>query len=305
VHLVDAELPTRSPNQVVAAIAARQHGVITYAQLLRAGLGRGAIAWRVREGWLHRIHRGVYAVGRAALTAEGRWLAAVLACGDGAVLSHRSAAALWGLRPSRAGVVDVTVPGDVARGRAGIAVHRPAPPTEATVERGIPVTTPARTLLDLAGAVDVTGLRRAVERAEELRIFDLRAVDAVISAHPGRRGRGALLAAVDHARDMRLTRSELERRFLRLCDDHALPRPLVNAQVEGLEVDFHWPDARLVVETDGREHHGTAMAFERDRERDERLVAAGWTVLRFTHRRLVRDPGGVARTVRAVLARRA
>jgi very-short-patch-repair endonuclease len=304
VPLVDAQVVSGSVNRVVAQLAARQHGLVTYEQLLRTGLGRGAIAWRVREGWLHRIHRGVYAVGHAVLTPEGRWLAAVLACGDGAVLSHRSAAALWGLRPSSARTVEVTVQRGGGRRRAGIAVHRPAAPVESAVERRIPVTSPARTLLDLAGVVDFASLRRAVERAEELRLFDLRAIEEVLAAHPGRRGRRALMAAVEHARDVTLTRSELERLFLELCEAHGLPRPLVNVQVEGLEVDFHWPHARLVVEADSRRHHGTAAAFERDRRRDERLVAAGWTVLRVTHRRLVSDAAGVADTLRALLAGR-
>ena len=244
---------------------------MTREQLFALGLTRQAITRRVQAGRLHRLHRGVYAVGHTAVSQHGRWLAAVLSCGPGALLSHRSAAALWGLRPSSAPKIDVTVPRNSGRrSTKTIEVHR-AKRTPRT-HLGIPVTAPTCTLIDLA-ASPCWQLKRGAEIAERRGLLD---------------ARGRRFLAIE-------TRSPLEDAFLALCD--GLPRPLVNARVEGLEVDFHWPHARLVVETDGHEHHGTREAFERDRERDQRLIAAGWTVRRFTHRHLLEEP----ERVRAVL----
>jgi predicted transcriptional regulator of viral defense system len=295
-------MDARDVDRLIAHLAERQYGVVGRRQLLDAGIGRGAIAPRLASGRLFRLHAGVYAVGHRAITARGRWLAAVLACGDGAVLSHRTAAALWGIRPSSSPRIEVTVPTEGGRARPGIVIHRSRAPLEATVHERIPVTTPARTLLDLAGTLDAAGLARAVEQAEVLRLFDLRAIEAALEMHRGRRGAARLRCALDDAR-FELTRSELERRFLRLCERHALPPPLVNALVGGLEVDFHWPALRLIVEMDSLRFHGTRTAFERDRARDAHLLAAGWRVLRFTHRRLAHEPGWIAGTIERVVAR--
>lgn len=230
-------------------------------------------------------------------------MAAVLACGGGAALSHRSAAALWALRPSATARVDVTVSSRGGRKpRAGIAVHRPENlrPEHLTHHDGIPVTTPARTLVDLAAVVDQASLSRAVDRAETLQLFDLKGVRAVLetSQRPGRR---ALVEILDLAAAPAVTRSELEDRFLELCVDERIELPFVNARLGPYEIDFLWPRHRVAVETDGHRHHGTRSAFERDRARDARLVAAGYRVLRFTYRQVMYESAFVAGVLRSVI----
>jgi very-short-patch-repair endonuclease len=209
-------------------------------------------------------------------------MAAVLACGEGAVLSHRSAAALWGIRPWSS-VIEVTVPGGGGRAiRKGLLVHRSRrlAPGEKTREHRIPVTTPARTIADLRAILPPDHLHAAIRRAEFRRLD--------IGYQPGY--------------EPDLTRSELERKFLRLCRRHGLPLPEVNVPIESFLVDFLWPAHSLIVETDGFSHHGTRSAFESDRERDARLRALGYTVIRFTYRRVTKEPRHVASTLRALLA---
>ena len=267
-------------------------------QLMAAGLDRSAIARRVRRGWLHRIHRGVYAVGHLSLGPAGRWHAAVLACGGGAVLSHRSAAAAWDLRPVPGGAIDVTVGPGGRELRSGLRLHRTAlDDSERTSIDGLPVTTPERTLLDLATAVSGPVLERAVEQAEWRRLVDRSELERL--AQSRRPGAPALRAAL--AEPLLVTRSVLERRFLAICRRHRLPAPLVNVVVCGCEVDFFWPDQRLVVETDGGEHHRTRRAFERDRQRDVELQAAGFRPVRFTHRRVTREPSWVGKRLTQLL----
>jgi hypothetical protein len=257
-------------------------------------------------GRLHLLHRGVYAIGCGRVRREGTWLAAVLAGGPGAVLSHRSAAAHWGLVPGDGVRVDVIVPSRNGRARRpGLAMHRPrlAPAEhECTVHEAIPVTTPARTMFDLAAVVTPTTLRKVIERSETLRLFDLRAIEQVIGDHARHPNARRLVRALDLA-DPAPTHEGLERSFLDLCRSHGLPRPEVNVLVAGLEVDFLWRSAGLVVETDGFATHGTRAAFERDRERDALMARIGLRVLRFTDRRVKRAPEDVADTVRAVLRR--
>jgi hypothetical protein len=284
----------------IAALAERQHGVITHRQLLRLGLSRSTIARWVREGWLHRVHRGVYAVGHSKLTREGRYMAAVLACGDGAVLSHFSAAVLWEILPERGPRVDVTVPTAGGRGKHRLViVHRAALTAREVMEmRGIALTKPGRTLVDLADVLPRRTLERALDEAAYLRL-DLEALEP----RPGRRGAGRLAAVLArHTVGSTRTRGELEERMLALCRGAGLPAPEVNGDVMGYEIDFVWREARLVVETDGWEAHGTRAAFERDRRRDAALVAAGWRVVRITWQRLEREPAGVARELRRLLA---
>ena len=291
-------------NERIARLAARQHGVVSARQLLALGLGRGAIEHRLRTGQLHQLHRGIYAVGYRRLTREGHWLAAVLACGDGAVLSHGSAAAHLDLRPWGGGAIDVTVPYRTGRARrAGLRIHRSTslPSEETTVHDAIPVTTLARTLLDLADTTKRSTVQRAVERAEVLRSFDLRAIDATIERHPKRPGSSRLATVLaDYVQD-EPTRSEMENRFLSLCSEHGLPRPRVNPQIGIYTVDFLWPQRRLIVEADSRKHHATRAAFEADRARDAELTVAGYRVVRFTYRQIERDPAAVAATIDRLL----
>jgi hypothetical protein len=290
----------------VAELARRQHGVVARWQLDRLGFGPGAIAYRVRTGRLHRLHVGVYAVGHPLVSVRGRWMAAVLAHGPRAVLSHRSAAALWAIRPSAAHRIDVTVPSGTRGRRPGIRVHRTRrlDPEDRVTADGIPVTAVARTLLDIAEVVPPADLERAIEAAEGLRLFDLRAVDEVIARSNGRRGLGPLRRALTDYRPIQMTRSELERRFLVLCRAVGLPPPATNAIVAGFEVDVVWHHARLIVELDSRGFHDTQAAFERDRVRDAALLLAGYRVLRVTYRRLVHSPQTVLRELRNLLAAR-
>ena len=255
----------------------------------------------MESGRLFTLHPGVYAVGHAALTANGRRMAAVLACGEGAALSHRSAAALWGIRKG-AGQIELTAVRTCAA-RPGILIHRSRhlPPEHVTERDGMPVTTVARTLLDLSDVVRPREVERAVEEAERLRLFDLTAVQAVIDASPGRHGRSTLIAAVRAATAPEPTREELERRFLRFCRTHGIPLPAVNLWVEGFEVDAHWRVAKLIVELDGWEFHRTRAAFERDRRRDAVLQLAGYRVLRVSWRWLEGQPTEVAHTIHSLL----
>jgi len=297
---------TVSVDTLIAEVAESQHGVVSLGQLRRAGLASGAINARARSGRLHRLHTGVFAVGHRRLSREGRWMAAVLALGDGAVLSHVSAAALWGLRASRAAAIHVTVPTNAGLGsRDGIVVHRSLTLGAAEITRhdGIAVTSPARTLVDLAGMLTPGPLERAVERSLALRSFDLHAVQAAIEANPSRPGAKTLAGIVAAVHDEPpLTRSELEALMRDLCDANAIRRPEVNVRVEGSEVDFFWRAERLIVETDGHETHGTRAAFERDRAKDARLTALGYRVVRFTYRQLVYERPLVVATLLALLA---
>jgi very-short-patch-repair endonuclease len=279
-------VPTAPLDVILADLAVRQHGVVSRRQLVAIGFDRGAIERRLANRRLHQLYRGVYDVGHAIVDWRGRYLAAVLACGDEAVLSHRSAAALWGIRPTGAPRIDVTVSRTSGvRSTSAIVVHRPQLAAPVVVRDGVPVTTPGRTLLDLATALPKRQLEKAAEMAEALRL------DVVVDdTHPGARRLRAAMATHDLGHT---TRSGLEDDFLALCDRFEIARPRVNATVEGVEVDFCWPDERLIVETDGR-HHLTRAAFERDRARDAWLLVRGWRVMRFTTRQVRRDAENVA-----------
>jgi very-short-patch-repair endonuclease len=286
----------------IADLAGRQYGVVSRVQLMDLGLGADAIKHRIRAGELHVLHRGVYAVGHTVLKAEGRWLAAVLAGGPGAALSHVSAGALWELRVTQSARIHVTVPGAGGRkGTRGVSVHRTRRPIETTTHRAIPVTTPARTLADLAETVPRRHLEKALEQADILRLLDVTQIDQIAAAHPGRAGPALVRRLVRDHDQHTFTRSDLEDAFLALCRTHALPEPAVNRRVEGLEVDFSWPPQRLIAELDGFRYHGTRAAFERDRARDAALAAAGWRVLRFTDRQVRRDAPTVAGHLKSVL----
>ena len=287
-----------------------QHGVVSLPQLTGFGLLPSAVRERVGSGRLHRIHRGVYAVGYPLLTARGHWMAAVLACGDGSALSDSSAASLWGLREGGGSRIDVTAPRRTARTRAGIRVHwRPSlAAVDVAVCDRIPCTSVARTLLDLASVISPSALEKACDRAEQLRLFDGRAIEELLARVPGARGTRRLrevLSELDPQGPE--TRTEIERLMLALCRTHSLPQPVVNGWIQlngnGFEPDFLWPEAKLIVETDGYKTHRTRKAFEADRRRDQLLAEAGYLTLRFTWRQLTEEPDRVARTIGAVLKR--
>src|SRR5207302_645130 len=267
-----------------------QHGVVAHRQLVELGLGRKAIQYRLAAGRLHRLHLGVYAVGHPRVTGPGRWMAAVLACGDGALLSHRSAGALWGIGSGAGSRVDVTAIGRSRRGHPGITLHqvRGLHPDDRARRDGVPVTSLARTILDLAEVLNRSQLARAFEEAERLQLLDVRAIRRLCERSAGRRGLGPLGNLLsNHMRPLPETRSELERLFVDLCRAAALPPPALNVSVAGFEVDAVWQDRGLVVELDGFAFHRTRAAFERDRARDATLQLAGYRVLRLTARRLV------------------
>jgi len=292
----------------IVALLARQYGIASVGQLEGLGLSRRATRHRVATGRLHRIHQGVYALTQPPLlTREGRWLAAVLACGPDAVLSHRSAAALLQLRPTAPNSVDVITTGRRGRSRPGITVHRGSlDPREVTTIRGIPCTSLARTAVDLADVVDRRSVERFLEQAEIQHRFDLITLQSQLSRHPTRRGVPVVAAILAELVEPRLTRSELEERFLALVREAGLPVPEVNPRLtltDGsvIEVDFLFRSARLIVETDGRATHATRWAFEQDRRRDQLLRLSGFTVIRFTYTQVVNRPGEVCATLARLL----
>jgi hypothetical protein len=293
---------------VIARLAGRQHGLVARAQLLAVGALPRAIDHRVERGRLHLVHRGVYAVGHRVLSPAGGWMAAVLACGEGAVLSHRSAAALWEIRSTSRADVDVTVHRKLRR-RPGIQCHHSdLPPDEVTTLRGIPVTTPARTLLDLAAVLDRRRVERAANEAEIRRLADTLSLEDLVARHPCRVGLPTIRAILEAgAIGAAVTRSELEDRFLVFLEGAGLPRPQVNAALwlreRWIEADCLWRPQRLVVELDGHATHRTAAAYEGDRRRDRALSAAGWRVVRVTWRQLHGEPEALAADLRTLLAR--
>jgi predicted transcriptional regulator of viral defense system len=294
----------------IRELAERQHGVVSLVQLQSVGLTASGVRSRVAAGRLARVHRGVYAFGHGRLTRHGRWMAATLAYGPGAKLSYRSAAGLHGIRPDNRPNTDVTLPSPSARSRPGIDVHTSATlqPADITTVDEIPCTSPARTLLDLTEVLDRRGIERVVDQAELLRIFDLRAVEEVLSRAAGRRRASILRDVLARYKGPTITRRELEERFLALCRSTSLPSPAVNAWIAlddgtAYQADFLWREQRLIVETDGWDAHGTRQAFEHDRRRDRSLCLAGYTVVRFTWRDVLEEPDEVAATVARLLAR--
>ncbi len=290
----------------LAALAARQHGTVSAGQLQAIGYTHAAVGRRVQQGRLHRLYRGVYAVGHAALTLEARQLAAVMACGPDAALSHRSAGLRLGIVRT---AIRIEVSAPRSRGaRKGVTVHRThaLAPADRDIRDGIPITSPARTLVDLADVLNERRLADALHQAEVLRIFDLAAITEALERVPGRSGRHRLTQAIAaYQPDPPLLRNEAEKRFLDLVEAHGLPTPHTNVPLGGFELDFYWADARLAVEVDGGAVHHTQRAFQEDRRRDRELAAMhGIQSLRVTWRDLDR-PAHLAGQLRQTLARRA
>jgi very-short-patch-repair endonuclease len=291
------------PDARAVRIASQQWGVVTWEQLLSCGLSKSTVARRVRAMRLHRIHRAVYAfVPARVLAPEGRWLAAVLACGEWAALSHRSAAALWTILEDWPGHPEVTVPVGGVKIVDGVQLHRSRNlDPHVTRRSGIPVTSLERTLADLADVVPRARLHRAAQQAEFLRRKLGPAGDPWRHAN-GRRGAPALRTLPQLRATVGMTRSELERRVLGLCRRARLPEPECNVVIEGECVDFAWRHAELIVETDGGAAHLTAAAFEADRRRDVNLMVSGWRVARFTWAMVLNEPDRVAARLNELLA---
>ena len=286
----------------VWALARRQHGVVTRAQLLVLGFSAQSIKHRIAKGRLHPVRRGVYAVGRPELTLHGRWLAAVLSCGHTAALSHESAAGLWKIRPVKTARIEVSVQIGQPRRPAGIVVHRRASSPEVTRRDGIPVTTPIFTLVDLATQLDRDQLEAAVNEADKLDLTDPEELRTALDEIPRRPGIALLRELLDR-RTFTLTDSTLERRFLPLVRRAGVSPPLTRQYLNGHRVDFYWPRLGLVVETDGLRYHRTPAQQASDRIRDQAHAAAGLTTLRFTRAQVRFDPEHVIATLSAVVRR--
>jgi very-short-patch-repair endonuclease len=268
------------------------------------GYNADAIQHRIKKGRLHPVHRGVYAVGRPELTRHGTWMAAVLACGPGAVLSHASAAALWEMCQVEGPAIEVSTPGHLFRRRPGLVIHRRQSLTrhERTEHKSIPVTTLTCTLIDLAVCLTSDRLETAINEADRRDLIDPETLRNALEQISPRPGVGALRRTLD-ARTFVLTDSELERRFLRLASRAGLPPPLTQQWVNGFRVDFFWPDLRLIVETDGLRYHRTPAQQTRDRVRDQAHTAAGLTPLRFTHAQVGYEPRQVEEMLATIATR--
>jgi putative AbiEi antitoxin of type IV toxin-antitoxin system/uncharacterized protein DUF559 len=293
----------QASSRLLWSLSARQHGVVTRRQLLEHGLSADAIRHRLAEGRLHPLLRGVYAVGRPQVSREGRWLAAVLACGTGAVLSHSSAAALYAVRETRRSTVEVTVPHLWMPLRPGIRAHRSTLAREDVVVRdGIPVVSPARMLLNQAAALGARQLERDINVADARGLITVDALQSELARFVAQPGVVALRNLLER-HTLVLTDSELERMFLPLTASAGLPAPLTGRRVNGFKVDFCWPGLGLVVETDGLRYHRTPTQQARDLVREQTHRAAGIEPLRFTHHQVAYAQEWVERTLRLVAQR--
>jgi hypothetical protein len=298
-------------HAAIAALALQQHAVFGLDQLVALGLSPRAVQARAAAGRLHRIHRAVYSlVPRELLNREGLWMAAVLACGPEAVLSHRSAAALHELQPAGGTRIDVTVPGRSSRSHGGVTVHRSTTLADRDVTRveNIPCTTVARTQFDLAEVLSRRRVERAFDQAEILELFDLRQLHDQLSRNSRRHGVPVVRAVLEkHYPGSTPTWSDLEEAFLALVREAGLPEPEVNAWVDPgdggppARVDFLWRPQRVIVQTDGHRFHRTRQAFERDRRLDQRLTVAGYRPVRVTWRQVESDRRSITRTLVALV----
>jgi very-short-patch-repair endonuclease len=292
-----ARTDVQAASRAAWALAKRQHWTVAWRQLIALGYTREAIAHRIADGRLYPVWRGVYAVGRRDLSPEGFFMAALLGCGDDAVLSHESAAWLWGILKVRGRVIEVTVPPGKNPRHRGIRVHRRAL-IDSTRHKHIPVTTPTQTLLDIALRSDGTQLERAVNEAVNRDLVDLDELRAAVIGRPGGRRLGSMIDRDTFA----LTDSELEQYFLPIARAAGLPRPQTQAYVNGFRVDFYWPELGLVIEADSLRFHRTPAQQRKDRERDHAHAIAGLTPLRFTHWQIARAPRYVKGVLTAVAA---
>lgn len=295
-------LPRR---RALADMAGRQHGVVSIRQLRSLGFSHASVERSAQSGQLHRLHQGVYAVGHTNLSLQGHCLAAVLASGSGALLSHYSAGWLLGLTKARPIPVHVTTPSP-RKPRGSLRIHHSRTLTEADrlLEQRVPVTSAARTALDLAACVRFRSLRRLIQRAEELGSFDLAAFCSVIARNRSHRGAVPLRRALDTYEPPRFTRSDLERFFVELVEGAGFPAPATNFVEAGYELDVYWPELRFAVEVDVFETHGTRDSFESDRLRQEDLKLAGIELVRVTGRRLESEPEQVLERTGRLLAQR-
>jgi Protein of unknown function (DUF559) len=296
----------REATAAIRALAERQHGVVAHRQLLELGAARNMVLGRHQAGLLIPLHQGIYAVGHQRLTREGRWMAAVLACGDGAVLSHFSAGHLWGVCGSHGPIEVLRQSGGFKPEghHRGVWLHqtRRLDSWELTMERGIPVATMERALLDSAGRTDAKRLERMFVQAYKRDGFSWPRLARILKRTRGRKGAGKLRRIATEIDPEALeTKSVSEVDFLALCREANLPTPAVNVLVEGHLVDFLWLEQKVIVETDSWSHHGDRLAFEKDRQTDVDLIAAGYDVHRTTYKMLGRNPRPLLNNVRRAL----
>ena len=307
-HLRGAGSSARERDGRVAELAMLQHGVVARVQLLGLGLSRRAIAARVERGLLHEVFLGVYVFGARRISRKGRWMAAVLASGEGAALSHRSAARLWRLLPPAAEVIDVICPpGRIVRRQGICSRQSEVHDDEWLVRDGIPVTSPFRTIFDLAAIAGMRELERAFHEAEVREVTDRVSLPMLLERYPGRRGAKNLRRLLEARGPIGITRNDFEEAFVALVDQFSLRRPRMNAPlaIRGrfFEIDALWERERVAVELDSREIHGTRKKFESDRLRDRILIAEGWRTMRITWRHLHEEPSEIARDLRLALER--
>jgi very-short-patch-repair endonuclease len=291
----------------IAALAGRQYGVVAKGQLLEMGFGRRAIEHRLERGRLHLLHGGVYSVGHRVVPRQGRWLAAVLASGSEAVLSHWSAAALWMIRPNSRSAIDVTVP---HRSRSSRLIRRHVshvPEDERLLEEGIPVTSVPRTIFDLAAAESVDVVVGMIKQSEHLELHDRLSLPHLLERYPGRRGARKIRIALKRIEKLPpgRPRSLLEERFVPFLRRHHLPLPRLNDWIllgeKRFQVDCHWPEVKEIVELDSWQAHGTRSAFRDDRARDRALRLAGYGITRFTYAQLDDEPHEIAADLQTLL----
>lgn len=294
----------RRSHASLARLAACQHGVVSSAQLSELGFSSSSVGRLAAAGLLHRVHRGVYAVGHARLDLKGRCWAAILAGPRDAVLSHRAAGWVWGLQTKLGPVVEVSA--RHGRSRPGIIVHQPRslPAWMRTRSDRLAVTTVARTLLDIAGSTSRRSVEACLDRAERMEILDLGAIEAVLAHQRRSRAAATLRAATEIYRAPVFSRARSERLLLALVRRAGLPLPTLNAIVAGHEIDAYWERERFAVEVDGWGPHRTRAAFERDPLKQEDLLLHGIASIRVTARRIEREPRSVAERLRAHLSRR-
>jgi very-short-patch-repair endonuclease len=295
----------RELDRVLAGLAGRQHGIVARRQLLPLGFSRHEVQDRLDTGRLHRVHRGVYAVGHKKLTLKGCWMASVLACGPEAFLSHRSALALWDLRASASGLIEVTVRGPAKPGPDGVLVRctRVLTDADVAVVDGIPVTSLAWTVVDFAAIAHRHQVRSVLEALERRAAYIGRELNDLCERTPNRKGIRSLRAVVaDMTGPAPWLQSELEEFFRELIRASDLPDYEANVTVEGELVDVLWRKERVIVELDGFTFHKSRARFEADRRRDAKLQVAGYRVLRITHERLTTEPDKVLAEIRALLS---
>jgi very-short-patch-repair endonuclease len=300
---------TRETERAIAELADRQHGVVGRSQLQDLGLGEAAIRHRRRLGRLRQLHSGAFAVGHRAISRSGHWMAAVLASGPDALLSHHTAAALWGIRGYSGGVIHVTVPHKSTSSKRIRRHLSNVPEDERAVEEGIPVTSVHRTIFDLAASLSVDEVVAMIKEAEYLNRWDRLSLPDLLERYPGKRGSRKVRLALDRITEEPpgRTRSKLEERFAPFLRRHHLPLPRFNDWIllgpKRYQVDCHWPHLHLIVELDGWEGHSTRSAFQDDRARDRALKVVGFSVVHLTWAQLESEPTQVAADLRALLGR--